>query len=80
MNRCMIVDFAVHSPDKEDDDSFNPPRMMCPIRPIEPDGKWGNKKSDSFILSKTMGSICSRLQMLPIFLFHQSCKSTPMEV
>ena len=38
-----------------------------------------NRKSDSIILSK-MGSICSRLQMLPIFLFHQSCKSTPMAV
>ena len=37
----MVVDFAVHSPDKEDGGISNPHfHVMCPIRPIEPDGKW----------------------------------------
>ena len=45
VSRGMIVDFAVHQPDKEDGGISNPHfHVMCPIRPMEPDGKWGNKQ------------------------------------
>ena len=34
------MDFAVHQPDKEDGGIPNPHfHVMCPIRPIEPDGR-----------------------------------------
>ncbi len=42
VSRGMIVDFAVHSPDKEDGGIPNPHiHFMCPIRPLEQNGKWG---------------------------------------
>ena len=51
VRRGMIVDFAVHSPDKEDGGISNPHfHVMCPIRPIEPNGKWGNKQRREYVL------------------------------
>ena len=45
--------FAVHSPDKEDVGIPNPHfHIMCPIRPIEPDGKWGNKQRREYVLDE----------------------------
>ena len=53
VNRGMAVDFAVHSPDKEDGGIRNPHfHVMCPIRPIEPDGKWGNKQRWEYLLDE----------------------------
>ena len=53
VSRGMIVDFAVHSPDKEDGGIFNPHfHVMCPIRPIEPNGKWGNKQRREYVLDE----------------------------
>ena len=53
VNRGMAVDFAVHSPDKEDGGIRNPHfHVMCPIRPIEPDGKWGNKQRREYLLDE----------------------------
>ena len=53
VNRGMVVDFAVHSPDKEDGGISNPHfPVMCPIRPIEPDGKWGNKQRREYVLDE----------------------------
>ena len=53
VSRGMIVDFAVHSPDKEDGGISNPHfHVMCPIRPIEPDGKWGNKQRREYVLDE----------------------------
>ena len=53
VSRGMVVDFAVHSPDKEDGDISNPHfHVMCPIRPIEPDGKWGNKQRREYLLDE----------------------------
>ena len=49
----MVVDFAIHSPDKEDGGIRNPHfHVMCPIRPIEPDGKWGNKQRREYVLDE----------------------------
>ena len=53
VSRGMIVDFAVHSPDKEDGSISNPHfHVMCPIRPIGPDGKWGNKQRREYVLDE----------------------------
>ena len=53
VSRGMVVDFAVHSPDKEDGCISNPHfHVMCPIRPIEPDGKWGNKQRREYVLDE----------------------------
>ena len=44
VSRGMIVDFAVHQPDK-DGGIANPHfHVMCPIRPLNPDGTWGVKQ------------------------------------
>ncbi|MBD8933090.1 MAG: mobilization protein [Lachnospiraceae bacterium] len=53
VSRGMVVDFAVHSPGKEDNGISNPHfHVMCPIRPIEPNGKWGNKQRREYVLDE----------------------------
>ena len=53
VSRGMIVDFAVHSPDKVDGGISNPHfHVMCPIRPMEPNGKWGNKQRREYVLDE----------------------------
>ena len=53
VSRGMIVDFAVHPPDKEDGGISNPHfHVMCPIRPIESDGGWGNKQRREYVLNE----------------------------
>ena len=53
VSRGMVVDFAVHSPDKEDGGISNPHfHVMCPIRPIEPDGGWGSKQRREYVLDE----------------------------
>ena len=45
VSRGMIADFAVHAPDKEDGGIPNPHfHVLCPIRPLNPDGTWGEKQ------------------------------------
>ena len=53
VSRGMVVDFAIHQPDKEDGGIQNPHfHVMCPIRPILPDGKWGNKQRREYVLDE----------------------------
>ena len=53
VSRGMIVDFAIHSPDKEDGGIQNPHfHVMCPIRPILPNGTWGNKQRREYVLDE----------------------------
>ena len=53
VSRGMVVDFAVHQPDKVDGGISNPHfHVMCPIRPIEPNGKWGNKQRREYVLDE----------------------------
>ena len=53
VSRGMVVDFAVHSPDKEEGGIQNPHfHIMCPIRPVEPDGRWGNKQRRKYVLDE----------------------------
>ncbi|MBQ3194280.1 MAG: MobA/MobL family protein [Oscillospiraceae bacterium] len=45
VSRGMVVDFAIHVPDIEPGGISNPHfHVMSPIRPIDPDGKWGCKQ------------------------------------
>lgn len=45
VGKGMIVDFSVHQPDKGNGGIGNPHfHVMCPIRPIDPSGKWGLKQ------------------------------------
>ena len=45
VSRGMVVDFAVHQPDREDGGIPNPHvHVLCPIRPIEQNGKGGLKQ------------------------------------
>ena len=45
VSRGMVVDYAIHAPDKKDGGIPNPHfHVLCPIRPIGPDGKWGDKQ------------------------------------
>ena len=53
VSRGMVVDFSVHSPDKEDSGIANPHfHVMCPIRPLLPDGKWGSKQRREYLLDE----------------------------
>ena len=45
VNRGMVVDLAIHVPDTQPGGISNPHfHVMSPIRPIDPDGKWGCKQ------------------------------------
>lgn len=44
VSRGMIADFAVHQPDKNGGISNPHFHVMCPIRPLNPDGTWGAKQ------------------------------------
>lgn len=49
----MTVDFAVHSPDTEDDGIPNSHfHVMCPIRPMEQNGEWGAKQRREYVLDE----------------------------
>ena len=53
VNRGMVADFAVHLPDKEDGGISNPHfHVMCPIRPLDEHGRWGNKQRREYVLDK----------------------------
>ena len=53
VSRGMVVDFSIHQLDKEDSGIRNPHfHVMCPIRPIEQDGKWGNKQRREYVLDE----------------------------
>ena len=45
VSRGMVVDFAIHVPDTQPGGISNPHfHVMSPIRPIDPNGKWGCKQ------------------------------------
>ncbi len=45
VSRGMIADFAIHQTDKKDGGIPNPHfHILCPIRPVEDNGKWGCKQ------------------------------------
>lgn len=45
VSRGMIADLSIHQPDKEKGGIQNPHfHILCPIRPVEQNGKWGYKQ------------------------------------
>lgn len=45
VSRGMIVDYAIHQPDKEDGGISNPHfHVLCPIRPLKANGEWDAKQ------------------------------------
>lgn len=51
VSRGMAADFAVHQPDKRDGGIPNPHfHVLCPIRPILENGKWGGKQRREYLL------------------------------
>ena len=53
VGRGMVVDFAIHQPDKEDGGISNPHfHVMCPIRPLDEHGRWGNKQQREYLLDE----------------------------
>ena len=53
VSRGMVVDFAIHEPDCEEGGIPNPHfHFMCPIRPIEQNGKWGLKQKREYVLDE----------------------------
>lgn len=52
ISRGMIVDYAVHAPEK-DGGITNPHfHILCPIRPLNPDGSWGAKQKREYVLDE----------------------------
>ena len=53
LSRGMIVDYAIHEPDGEEGGIRNPHfHVLCPIRPIEKDGSWGNKQRREYVMDE----------------------------
>ena len=53
VSRGMVVDFAVHEPEREEGGISNPHfRFLCLIRPIEQNGKWGLKQKREYVLDE----------------------------
>ena len=53
VSRGMVVDFAAHQPDRDDGGIQNPHfHVLCPIRPILPDGRWGSKQRREYVLDE----------------------------
>lgn len=48
VSRGMIADFAVHQADKENGIANPHFHVMCPIRPLNPDGTWGAKQRRAY--------------------------------
>ncbi len=53
VDRGMIADYAIHLPEKRDGGTPNPHvHVMCPIRPLNPDGTWGAKQKRVYHLNE----------------------------
>ena len=51
VSKGMVADLAIHDPDKEDGGIPNPHfHVMTIMRPIEPDGTWGQKQRREYLL------------------------------
>lgn len=58
VSRGMVVDFAVHQPDRKDGIPNPHIHVLCPIRPIEPDGAWGAKQRRVYVLDEDGNRVC----------------------
>jgi len=54
VKKGMIADFALHDPERKPGGIPNPHiHVMCPIRPLRPDGSWGEKQKKVPVLDET---------------------------
>ena len=57
----MIADLAFHSPEKEDGGIPNPHfHVMTTMRPLSPDGTWGQKQRREYLLDEDGNRIRDR--------------------
>ena len=71
-SRGMIVDMALHEPDVEEGGISNPHfHVLCPIRPVNPDGTWGAKQHREYILDEAGNRIKDEKAGLFLMLFRQ---------
>ena len=52
VSRGMVCDFSVHQPDKNGGVPNPHFHVMCPIRPLDEHGRWGNKQRREYLLDK----------------------------
>ena len=53
VSRGMIVDYAIHEKDASENGIQNPHfHVLCPIRPLNSDGSWGNKQRREYLLDE----------------------------
>ena len=53
VSRGMIVDYAIHEQDTENGGIPNPHfHVLCPIRPLKENGKWGFKQRREYLLNE----------------------------
>ena len=52
VSKGMIADFSVHEPDKENGISNPHFHVMTTMRPLNPDGSWGNKQRREYVLDE----------------------------
>lgn len=53
ISRGMICDVAFHEPDKDEGEIPNPHvHVLVPMRPMNPDGTWGNKQRREYVLDE----------------------------
>ncbi len=53
ISRGMIADFVIHQPDKKNGGISNPHfHILCPIRPLDKNGKWGRKQRRRYRLDE----------------------------
>ncbi|MBQ7932416.1 MAG: MobA/MobL family protein [Clostridia bacterium] len=52
VSRGMIADYAVHAPEKDGGISNPHFHVLCPIRPLNPDGIWGAKQKREYVLDE----------------------------
>ncbi len=53
VSKGMIADLAVHAPDEQNSGISNPHfHVMTTMRPLNPDGSWGNKQKREYVLDE----------------------------
>ena len=52
VDRGMICDYAIHNPHRDGDVPNPHVHVLCPIRPLNENGKWGNKRRRAYALDE----------------------------
>lgn len=64
VSRGMIVDFAIHDPDKKGGIPNPHVHFLCPIRPLKENGEWDAKQHREYVLDEHGGvSVMTRAMM-----------------